>query len=92
MRQFYPASCLPLWAFLRFKLHALPFAQTFEARALYRRMMHEHVFAAILRGNEAESFSIAKPFYCTSAHKNQPLKKDRDNRVKLHAFYYPFFG
>ncbi|CDH46185.1 hypothetical protein BN874_390012 [Candidatus Contendobacter odensis Run_B_J11] len=73
--RFYPAGRLTFWALLRFKLDALPFAQTFEAAALYRRMMHKHVFTAILRSNETESFRIVKPFYRTSTHKYSAIQK-----------------
>ena len=92
MSRFYPAGRLPLRAFFRFKLNALPFAQTFEAGALYRRMMHKHIFTAILRGNETESFCIVKPFYCTSTHKHSATQKTGNNRMKFHASYHPFLG
>jgi len=48
-----------------FKLNALTFSQGFETIALDCREVYEHVFAAIFRSNETESFGFIKPLNVT---------------------------
>jgi hypothetical protein len=35
--------------------------------------MHEHILAAVRRGNEAEALGIVEPLDCTCSHGNTPL-------------------
>jgi len=53
---------------LGFEAHALPFGQGFETITLDDGMMHEYIFAAVLRLDEAKTFGIVEPLYCTSTH------------------------
>ena len=56
----------------------LTFIQRFVAIVLDSREVYEHVFRAIVRSDEAETFVSVEPFYDTShftGHSELPLKK-----------------
>src|SRR5438067_9234106 len=50
--------------------HALVFLQRLEALALDSREVSEQIFAAFVRGDEAEAFGVIEPFYDASCHYN----------------------
>jgi len=66
-----------------FKLYALTFSQSFETIALDCREVYEHVFAAIFRSNETESFGLIKPLNVTFnlRHQNYLYMKNDTNAV-----------
>jgi hypothetical protein len=53
---------------LGLEAHALPFSQGLEATTLDDGMMHEDIFAAVLRFDKAKTLGIVEPLYCTSTH------------------------
>ena len=50
------------------ELDFLVFRQRSEAFALDDRVVNEHVVAAILGGDEAETLGFVKPFHSTGTH------------------------
>jgi len=55
------------WAFHHIELHRLTFLQATETVAADGREMHENIYAR-LTADEAETFGIVKPFYCSLFH------------------------
>jgi len=49
------------------ELHSLSFLQAAKAARLNRREVHENVFA-ILTADEAVTFGVVKPLYCSLFH------------------------
>ena len=54
-----------LLAILDFELNVLAFSQGFEAVTLDCREVYEHVFAAVSRGDETETFRLVEPLNLT---------------------------
>src|SRR5471030_620256 len=52
-------------AVLDFELYVLAFSQSFEAVTLDCREVYEHVFAAVSRSNETETFRFVEPLNLT---------------------------
>jgi len=68
--QFHHVGCLRSTVALRdFEFNRLTFFQGFEAVALDRREVNEHV-VAFFYGNEAVAFLCVKPLNCSSQMKN----------------------
>lgn len=57
-----------------FELDLLAFFQGLETTHLNGGKVCEQIFAAIIGGNEAKTFSVVKPFYGTSCHLHTSLK------------------
>src|SRR4030095_15351771 len=51
-----------------FELDLLAFLQSLEPRHVDRREVREQVFAAAVRGDEAETLGVVKPLHCSSCH------------------------
>ena len=62
---------------LDLEAYLLPLDQALETAALDGGVMHEYVFAAVLRRDEAKTFTFVEPLNCSGNHKS-PLV---DNRV-----------
>ncbi len=63
---------------LKFKANFLTFNKLRHARALYSGDVNEYVSVAVVRLDEAEAFSVIKPFNCASGH-NKPFHSSVDN-------------
>jgi len=57
-----------LGTFFYLIVNRLTFAQGFEARALDRVEMYEHIIAAIVLCDKTKTFGFVKPLYCTCSH------------------------
>jgi hypothetical protein len=57
-----------LLAFFDFERYDVVLSQALEAAALNRRMMNEHVRAAVVRRNEAKALLITEPLHLTLRH------------------------
>src|SRR5699024_4398788 len=62
-----------------FELYALTFSKSFKTISLDCREVYEHVFAAVFRSNETESFGLIKPLNVTFnlRHQNYLYMKNR---------------
>jgi hypothetical protein len=58
-----------------FEAHLLAFFQRLESRHVDRREMREEIFAAAVRGDEAETFRIIEPLDRASRHLLCPFEK-----------------
>ena len=59
----------PFGALLQIELYLLAFAQGLEALTLDSGVMHEDIFAAIRRRDEAEALGVVEPLYGSCNHK-----------------------
>jgi hypothetical protein len=48
--------------------HTLPFLEAAEALAVDRRVMHEHIGAAVFRGDEPETLCVVEPLHGAVLH------------------------
>jgi hypothetical protein len=85
-------SLFSLWTLGFFERHFLAFLQGLETVALDGGKMCEHIFAAVIWGNEAKTLGVAEPLDCTCCHlilppgrtkKIQPLKLTAINTIAL---------
>jgi hypothetical protein len=56
---------LAFWTSGNFESYFLVFSQRFETRRIDSREMREQVFAAIIRGDETETFCVVEPLNST---------------------------
>ena len=62
-----------LRALLQRELYFLAFGQRLETTSLNGGMMHEHILAAIRRGDEAEALGVVEPLHCSCNHGNSSI-------------------
>lgn len=63
---------------LHVELDLLPLGQALEAGTLNSGMMHEYIFAAVARGDEAEALRVVKPLYGSCCHENTSCRLNCD--------------
>src|SRR4051812_42332142 len=61
---------------LNIEVHALAFAEAGDSGPLKRAHMHEHVFGAAFRRNEAETLAAVEKLHGTSSHLSLVLRSD----------------
>ena len=70
----YAGSLRTLGAVFYVKRNGLAFSQHLESVSLDSREVNKHVFAAVFRRDETETFGFVEPLYSTCRHFDLPLK------------------